>query len=76
MELEPNASLQVPLLLKLGQHERALSSATQSGDTELVSNVLLNMKEKQGVRNFHVSILNFTFSVNTIKKLKFNIDDH
>lgn len=59
LELEPRASLQVPLLLKMGKFERAVASATQSGDTELVTSVLLEIKKKMMLSNFHVNISNF-----------------
>jgi len=54
LELEPQSSLQVPLLLKLGKYDRAIRSAIQSGDTELVSGILLEIKKKMMLGNFHV----------------------
>lgn len=57
LELEPKKSLQVPLLLKLGENKKALMAATQSGDTDLVYTVLLQLKETTQLANFHVSII-------------------
>lgn len=55
LDLEPRAALHVPLLLKMGKFDRAVASATQSGDTELVTSVLLEIKKKMMLSNFHVS---------------------
>jgi len=55
LELEPRASLHVPLLLKMGKFGRAVASATQSGDTELITSVILEIKQKMMLSNFHVS---------------------
>lgn len=59
LELEPKKSLQVPLLLKLGENKKALMAATQSGDTDLVYTVLLQLKETTQLANFHVRIISF-----------------
>lgn len=55
LELEPRVSLHVPFLLKLGEFNRALSSATQSGDTELITAVLLEIMNKMMLSDIHVS---------------------
>lgn len=59
LELEPRTALHVPLLLKMGKFAQAVASATQSGDTELVTSVLLDVKKKMMLSNFHVSALSY-----------------
>jgi len=56
LELEPRASLHVPLLLKMRKFDRAVGSATQSGDTELIIQVLLEMKMHMMLSNLHVRL--------------------
>ncbi|XP_055906009.1 vacuolar protein sorting-associated protein 16 homolog [Eupeodes corollae] len=68
LELEPRSSLQVPLLLKLGKYDKALFSATQSGDTDLVQMVLLKIKENMTVTNFHMIIRDFPMAFNLYRK--------
>ncbi|XP_062127143.1 vacuolar protein sorting-associated protein 16 homolog [Drosophila sulfurigaster albostrigata] len=69
LEMEPRASLQVPLLLKMEEFERAVASATQSGDTELVTSVLLEIKKKMMLSNFHMLIRNYPLALNIYKKI-------
>ncbi|XP_065372038.1 vacuolar protein sorting-associated protein 16 homolog [Calliphora vicina] len=69
LELEPRASLQVPLLLKLGKYDRAVQSATQSGDTELVATILLEIKKKMMLTNFHMIIREYPMALNIYKKM-------
>ncbi|KAH8311776.1 hypothetical protein KR044_008047, partial [Drosophila immigrans] len=69
LELEPRASLQVPLLLKMGNFDRAVASATQSGDTELVTSVLLEIKKKMMLSNFHMVIRDYPLALNMYKKI-------
>ncbi|CAD6994611.1 unnamed protein product [Ceratitis capitata] len=69
LELEPRASLQVPLLLKLGKYDRAIKSATQSGDTELVATVLLEIKKKMMLANFNIIIREYPMALNIYKKM-------
>uniref|UniRef100_A0A131XNR4 Vacuolar protein sorting-associated protein 16 homolog n=1 Tax=Hyalomma excavatum TaxID=257692 RepID=A0A131XNR4_9ACAR len=45
LDCEPRASEQVPILVELGQEERALVKAIESGDTDLVYMVMLKLKE-------------------------------
>lgn len=45
LDCEPRASEQVPILVELGQEERALGKAIESGDTDLVYMVVLKLKE-------------------------------
>lgn len=59
LDLEPRTALHVPLLLKMGKFAQAVASATQSGDTELVTSVLLDVKKKMMLSNFHVSTLSY-----------------
>uniref|UniRef100_A0A0K8U911 Vacuolar protein sorting-associated protein 16 homolog n=1 Tax=Bactrocera latifrons TaxID=174628 RepID=A0A0K8U911_BACLA len=69
LELEPRASLQVPLLLKLGKYDRAIRSATQSGDSELVATVLLEIKKKMMLANFNIIIREYPMALNIYKKM-------
>ncbi|XP_075148026.1 vacuolar protein sorting 16 [Haematobia irritans] len=69
LELEPRTSLQVPLLLKLGKYNRAVQSATQSGDTELVATVLLEIKKKMMLTNFHMIIREYPMALSIYKKI-------
>lgn len=45
LDHESRARHKVPLLMKMGEYEKALQSATMSGDTDLVYIVLLQLKE-------------------------------
>ncbi|XP_034487688.1 vacuolar protein sorting-associated protein 16 homolog [Drosophila innubila] len=69
LELEPRASLHVPLLLKMGKFDRAVASATQSGDTELVTSVILEIKKKMMLSNFHMMIREYPLALNMYKKI-------
>jgi hypothetical protein len=54
MDYEPRASLQVPLLLRLGEDRPALVKAIESGDTDLVYTVLLHLRENMPLGEFQV----------------------
>ncbi|GFS12068.1 vacuolar protein sorting-associated protein 16-like protein [Elysia marginata] len=47
LDYEARASEQVPLLLKMGQDQTALTKAIDSGDTDLVYTVLLHLRDKK-----------------------------
>lgn len=49
---EPRAGKQVPLLLKMEEDEIALDKAIESGDTDLVFSVLLQLKKKLPLASF------------------------
>lgn len=68
LEFEPKSSLQVPLLLKLGENKKALLSATNSGDTDLVYTVLLQLKETTPLADFQMIIRSFPMAQNLYKK--------
>lgn len=68
LELEPKPSLQVPLLLKLGENKKALLSATKSGDTDLIYTVLLQLKETTQLADFQMTIRTFPIAQNLYKK--------
>ncbi|XP_061385119.1 vacuolar protein sorting-associated protein 16 homolog [Danaus plexippus] len=59
LEYETRSSLQVPLLVSLGEGSSALMKATASGNTDLVYTVLLHLKEKMGKHEFELTIVNF-----------------
>lgn len=56
LELEPRTTLHVPLLLKIGMLDRALTISTQSGDTELITSVLLELNKRMLLPDVYVSI--------------------
>ncbi|QIW94598.1 hypothetical protein AMS68_000116 [Peltaster fructicola] len=58
LEHEVRAGKQVPLLLESGEQTVALDKATQSGDTDLILRVLLEMKRKLPLATFFRSINN------------------
>ena len=68
LELEPNQSLQVPLLLKLGENKKALLAATQSGNTDLIYMVLMQLKETTPLSKFQMIIREFPLAQNLYKK--------
>jgi hypothetical protein len=56
LEHEPRAGKQVPLLLSIGEDSVALDKAIESGDTDLVFHVLLNVKRKVPLATFFRTI--------------------
>lgn len=68
LELEPNQSLQVPLLIKLGENKKALLAATQSGDTDLIYMVLMQLKDQTPLSKFQMIIREFPLAQNLYKK--------
>lgn len=66
--MESKSSLQVPLLLKLGENQRALMSATKSGDTDLIYTVLLQLKETTQLAEFHMIVRTFPTAQSLYKK--------
>jgi hypothetical protein len=68
LELEPNQSLQVPLLLKLGENKKALLAATQAGDTDLIYMVLMQLKDTTPLSKFQMIIREFPLAQNLYKK--------
>nr|CAD7406570.1 unnamed protein product [Timema poppensis] len=54
IDYEPRASLQVPLLLKLGEDIPSLVKAIDSGDTDLVYIVLLHLRDNMPMAEFQV----------------------
>lgn len=68
LELEPNQSFQVPLLLKLNENKKALLAATQSGDTDLIYMVLMQLKETTPLSKFQMIIREFPLAQNLYKK--------
>lgn len=66
--MESKCSLQVPLLLLLGESKRALMSATKSGDTDLIYTVLLHLKESTKLADFQMIIRTFPTAHNLYKK--------
>lgn len=68
LEMETKCSLQVPLLLRLGESKRALMSATKSGDTDLIYTVLLQLKETTQLADFQMIVRTFPTAQNLYKK--------
>ncbi|KAF7789677.1 hypothetical protein EIP86_000623 [Pleurotus ostreatoroseus] len=52
LDYEPRASDQVPLLLNMKQDRLALAKAVESGDTDLVYHVLLNLQRRLALGSF------------------------
>lgn len=61
MEYETKASEQVSLLMKLGKKYSALEKAIESGDTDLIYMVILDLRDKMPLGEFKVNY--FFFSV-------------
>nr|XP_018902383.1 PREDICTED: vacuolar protein sorting-associated protein 16 homolog [Bemisia tabaci] len=60
LDYEPRASLQVPLLLRLGQDRTALQKAISSGNTDLVYTVLLHLRDNMSsLRELQMEIRKF-----------------
>ena len=55
---EPRAGRQVPLLLSMEEDDLALDKAIESGDSDLILNVLLNLKKKLPLASFFRAINN------------------
>lgn len=68
LDHEPRASLQVPLLLKLGEDKQALAKAIESGDTDLVYTVILSMRENMPLADFRLTIRNYAAAQALYKK--------
>nr|CAG4640641.1 EOG090X01BU [Eulimnadia texana] len=56
LDFEPRASEQIPLLLQLEQERQALVKAVDSGDSDLIYSVLVALKEKHKLAEFHMII--------------------
>ncbi|KAK6631655.1 hypothetical protein RUM44_006184 [Polyplax serrata] len=59
LDFEPQAAVQVPLLLRLGQQKPALIRALDSGNTDLVHTVMLKMRETMPLADFQMTIRAF-----------------
>lgn len=57
LDYEPQSSEQVPLLINMGEEERALQKAVESGDTDLVYIVLFQILDKKTREEFNRIIL-------------------
>lgn len=68
LENEPKACNKVPLLMKMGENDKALQSATMYGDTDLVYVVLLQLKETSDLGNISMIIRSFPVANNLYKK--------
>ncbi|EAT37446.1 AAEL010559-PA [Aedes aegypti] len=68
LEQEPRKSLRVPLLLELDASEKALTAATQSGDTDLIYMVILKMKSTTALSKFQMIIRRFPLAHDLYKK--------
>lgn len=59
LDYESKASDQIDLLLKLGENTPALVKALESGDTDLVYMVILNLRDKMPLGDFKMTIRGF-----------------
>ncbi|XP_075231443.1 vacuolar protein sorting 16 [Lycorma delicatula] len=58
LDHEQRASLQVPMLVRLGQEKVALEKAIKSGNTDLVYTVLLHLRDNMPLGKFQMEIRN------------------
>ncbi|KAJ8898107.1 hypothetical protein PR048_003467 [Dryococelus australis] len=68
IDYEPRASLQVPLLLKLGEDRPALVKAIDSGNTDLVYMVLLHLRDNMPMAEFQMMIRNYPIALSLYAK--------
>lgn len=68
LENETKASNKVPLLMKMGENQKALHSATLYGDTDLVYIVLMQLRETSALGNVSMIIKSFPMANNLYKK--------
>lgn len=68
LKLEPRRRLQVPLLLRLGEQERALQAATQSGDTDLVYQVVDAVCKTTDLAAFLMLVRQYPMALNVYKR--------
>lgn len=68
LDYEPRAREQVPLLLELGESRPALIKAIESGDTDLMYIVILNMRENMPLADFRLTIRNYSAAQALYKK--------
>ena len=59
LDFETRASQQVPLLLLLDQHVKALTRAIESGDTHLIYSVIYRLRDSLPSREFSMTIRNY-----------------
>ncbi|CAG7833384.1 unnamed protein product, partial [Allacma fusca] len=75
-QFEVRRSVQVDLLLKLGDNETALLKAVESGDSDLIYKVLLHLKESMPKPEYQVLIRRYTIAQSLyIKYCKINNPD-
>ncbi|KAF9437396.1 hypothetical protein BGZ76_000869 [Entomortierella beljakovae] len=67
LDYEPRAGDQVPLLMSMQEDELALVKAIESGDTDLVYHVLLDLKRKLSVVDFFRIINNKPLACNLLE---------
>lgn len=65
LDFEHRAAEQIPLLLRLNQETQALTKAVESGDPNLIYNVLLVLKENYTSDKFYMTIRQYP-SVNAL----------
>eukprot|EP00250_Pteridium_aquilinum_P015791 c22759_g1_i1 orf=358-2910(+) len=57
LDYEPQSSKQIPLLITMGEEERALLKAVESGDTDLVYSVIFQIADQKNMEEFNRIIL-------------------
>lgn len=73
---EPRAGRQVPLLLSMEEDDLALDKAIESGDSDLILNVLLNLKKKLPLAAFFRAINNKQAATALIESSATREEDH
>ena len=70
---EIRRSVQVPLFLKLGDSKTALHKAVESGDSNLIYDVLLKLRDSMPLSQFQVKYNNTYTLSNTLGGFKYKI---
>lgn len=73
---EPRAGRQVPLLLSMEEDDLALDKAIESGDSDLILSVLLNLKKKLPLAAFFRAINNKPAATALVESSAAREDDH
>src|SRR5690606_27202766 len=73
---EPRAGRQVPLLLSMEEDDLALDKAIESGDSDLILNVLLNLKKKLPLAAFFRAINNRPAATALVESSATREEDH
>ncbi|CAB3999378.1 vacuolar sorting-associated 16 homolog [Paramuricea clavata] len=68
LDYESKAADQVPLLIEMKKNQLALEKAIESGDTDLVYMVVMDLKEKQPLKEFLMTLRHFPIALSLFVK--------